>query len=190
MTTINPRLTTFAAGSEGPWQIEEIRSITGETLVPATKLQIFSTTPPSLSIPHVWTLCGVTSNERYTSRQEKDQLLAIQPELGRPESTCAALIPIRKNAKWWAMTQDERHQIFAEKSHHTSIGMKYLPAVARKLYHCRDLAEPQPYDFLTWFEFAPAETDAFDRLLSELRSQPEWSFVERETDIRLRRKDS
>ncbi len=87
MSTINPRLTTFTAGSQGPWQIEEIRSIKGETLVPATQLQIFSTTPPSTPIPHVWTLCGVTSNERYTSRQEKDQLLALQHELGRPEST-------------------------------------------------------------------------------------------------------
>jgi hypothetical protein len=85
------------------------------------------------------------------------------------------------------MTQDERHQIFSEKSHHTAIGMKYLPAVARKLYHCRDLTQPQPYDFITWFEFAPSESDAFDRLLAELRSQPEWSFVERETEIRLTR---
>ena len=55
------------------------------------------------------------------------------------------------------MTQDEPRQIIRSKSYHTSIGMKYLPAVARKLYHCRDLAEPQPYNFLTWFEFAHAE---------------------------------
>ena len=184
---VSPRLSTFVAGTEGPWQIQEIRCLRGESLASAKKLSIHPAGSPASTLPTIWTLEGVTSNERYTSRQEKDQLVAIQPELGRPESTCAALIPIRKNASWWAMTQDERHQIFAEKSHHTSIGMKYLPAVARKLYHCRDLAQPQPYDFLTWFEFAPSESDAFDRLLAELRSQPEWSFVERETEIRLTR---
>lgn len=55
------------------------------------------------------------------------------------------------------MTQDEPHQILAAKSYHTSIGMKYFPAEVRKLYQCGDLADPQPYNFLTYFEFAPAE---------------------------------
>ncbi|NCY20610.1 chlorite dismutase [bacterium] len=151
----------------------------------AAKIQVKEGLLPTRSAPCKWKLEGVTSHERYTSRQEKDQLAAIQPPLGRPESTCAALIPIRKNAQWWAMTQDERQAIFTTQSNHTSIGMKYLPAVARRLYHCRDLAEPQPFDFLTWFEFAPSEKGPFDRLLAELRSRPEWSYVERETEIHL-----
>ena len=73
---------------------------------------------------------------------------------GRPTADRAALIPLRKNAAWWALTQDERRHIFEAQSHHTQIGLDYLPAIARRLHHCRDLGEPQPFDFLTWFEFA------------------------------------
>ena len=61
--------------------------------------------------------------------------------------------------------------------------LKYLPAIARQLYHCRDLGEP--FDFLTWFEFAPAARDAFDDLVGELRSTEEWSYVEAEIEIHL-----
>lgn len=65
--------------------------------------------------------------------------------------------------------------------------MKYLPAIARRLHHCRDLGEPQPFDFLTWFEFASEAAPAFDDLLAALRSTPEWTYVDWEVDIRLLR---
>ena len=83
------------------------------------------------------------------------------------------------------MTQDERRRIFEEQSHHTQIGLDYLPAIARRLHHCRDLNEPEPFDFLTWFEFAKTDTAEFDKLLSRLRASEEWLFVEREVEIRL-----
>ena len=188
--TLNPRLSTFIAGKKGDWIIQEVRAVTGQGLSMAQKLQIMEGGSPDPSMAAVWSLEGVTSHERYTSREEKDQLKSVQPGLGRPEATRAALIPIRKSPEWWAMTQDERQKIFTEQSHHTAIGMKYLPAVARRLYHCRDLAMPQPFDFLTWFEFAPSDEPAFDRLLEELRAKPEWTFVERETEIRLIRDTS
>ena len=108
---------------------------------------------------------------------------ATQASLGRREATCAALIPIRKSQAWWNLAQDERRVIFEETSHHTAIGTAYLPAVARRLYHCRDLGEP--FDFLTWFEFAPEHAAAFDALVAALRATPEWGYVEREVDIRL-----
>jgi hypothetical protein len=63
--------------------------------------------------------------------------------------------------------------------------MQYLPAVARRLYHGRDLGEP--FDFLTWFEYAPRDARAFEELVSRLRATPEWDYVEREIDIRLAR---
>ena len=84
--------------------------------------------------------------------------MAVQAGLGRPEATCAALIPIKKSAAWWELTQEERRQIFEDKSHHIAGSLKYLPAIARQLYHCRDLGEP--FDFLTWFEYAPAACGA------------------------------
>ena len=95
----------------------------------------------------------------------------------------ACLIPIRKSAAWWALAQDERRALFEERSRHIGIGLEYLPAVARRLYHCRDLGEP--FDFLTWFEFAPNDAGLFDELLRRLRQIEEWSYVEREVEVRL-----
>jgi len=97
----------------------------------------------------------------------------------------AVLIPIRKSAQWWALAQDERRAIYEERSRHTSIGIEYLPRIARRLHHSRDLGEP--FDFLTWFEFAPEHEDAFDELLRRLRDSEEWRFVEREVEVRLQR---
>jgi hypothetical protein len=65
--------------------------------------------------------------------------------------------------------------------------MQYLPAIARRLHHCRDLSESEPFDFITWFEFAPEYEADFDALLKQLRATPEWTYVEREVDIRLQR---
>jgi len=63
--------------------------------------------------------------------------------------------------------------------------LKYLPAIARRLHHCRDLGAAEPFDFITWFEFAPPAAPAFEQLLAELRATEEWRYVEREVDIRL-----
>ena len=100
--------------------------------------------------------------------------MAKQPSLGRAEATCAALIPIRKNPSWWGLSQDERRKIFEEQSRHIHIGLQYLPAVARRLHHCRDLGENEPFDFLNWFEYSPSDETAFNRLLAELRASVEW----------------
>ena len=74
-----------------------------------------------------------------------------------------------------------------EQSKHVAVGLQYLPAVARRLHHCRDLGENEPFDFLTRFEYTPANEAAFDRLVSELRASGEWNYVDREIDIRLLR---
>jgi chlorite dismutase len=119
------------------------------------------------------------------NRAERTALAATQPPLGRPEATCAALIPITKSEAWWELTQEDRRAIFEERSHHIAVGLEYLPATARRLYHSRDLGEP--FDFLTWFEFAPSETPGFDELVERLRSSEEWTYVTREVEIRLTR---
>ena len=134
-----------------------------------------------------WRLRGVVSNPRYSTAAELKELAGVQAGLGRSEATCAALIPIRKSEAWWSMAQDERRAIFEDRSRHIALSMKYLPAVARRLHHARDLGEP--FDFLTWFEFAPEHEAAFDALLVELRSSLEWTYVEREVEIRLKRID-
>lgn len=186
MQPMNSRLFTFAGGNAGPWRITHVHAVAGETLSAASHLEIFS--EPALLLREVrWSLRGITSNERYVTREEKDGLVAKQPGLGRPESVCGALIPIRKTPEWWALTQDERRKIFEDQSSHVRHGMKFLPAIARRLHHCRDLSQNEPFDFLTWFEFAPGDTAAFDELLGLLRGSPEWKFVSREVDIRVQR---
>ena len=46
-----------------------------------------------------------------------------------------------------------------------------------------------PFDFLTWFEFAPEHAAAFDELVAMLRATEEWSYVEHEVDVRVVRED-
>jgi hypothetical protein len=53
-----------------------------------------------------WMLRGLTSNVRYTRRNEQDALAAKQVELGRPKATRAALIPVTKSEAWWGLAQD------------------------------------------------------------------------------------
>jgi hypothetical protein len=173
---------SFVAGERGEWTIESVRAVIGETLAGAPRLarregDAFH------SDRGAWAIDGVRSNDRYVTRAEKTRLVEASPPLGRAEANCAALIPIRKSDAWWALTQDERRAIFEEQSRHIAIGLEYVPAVARRLYHCRDLGEP--WDFLTWFEFADRDRDAFDRLVEKLRATEEWRYVDREVDIRL-----
>jgi hypothetical protein len=178
------RIFGFMGGKTGFWRVVEMNTIAGAPLESVTRIDVIDR-EVSLPAGAAWLLRGITSNERYVTRDERSKLVARQPGLGRPRSTHAALIPLRKNGAWWALAQDERRAIFEDQSTHIKTGLKFLPAVARRLHHCRDLGQNEPFDFLTWFEFSPADTGAFDELLGELRSSREWDYVEREIDIRL-----
>lgn len=180
-----PLLVTFAAGATGVWRVDRMDVVRGEGLPVADRLAVFEGTAVSVPPGTLWLLRGVTSNTRYTTRAEEEALAARSPELGRPEATRAALIPIRKTGVWWNLAQDARRAVFEERSRHVSTGLQYLPAVARRLHHCRDLGEP--FDFLTWFEYAPEHSGAFEELVGRLRETEEWHYVEREVDIRLTR---
>jgi hypothetical protein len=177
---------SFYGGHYGAWRVISQRAVKGEALALAPRIDVtcgetlaMTALPPGCA----WRLRGLTSHVRYAERAEVELLAAKQPPTGRLEATCAALIPIRKNAAWWALAQDERRQIFEAASHHTQLGLDALPAVARRLHHSRDLGEA--FDFVTWFEYAPEHAVAFEKLVYQLRATPEWDFVEREIDIRL-----
>ena len=182
---MNARLFSFVGGVTGPWRVVSISAVVGSPLDDVRRLDIVTGAFPEVPTGARWVLRGFTSNERYVTRTEKDHLVAKQPTLGRPRATRAALIPIRKTASWWALAQDERRRIFEESSKHVATGLRYLPAVARRLHHCRDLGENEPFDFLTWFEFGPSDSPDFDELLAELRATEEWRYVDREIDIRV-----
>lgn len=179
-----PLLVHFRAGAAGPWRIERVDAVTGSSLPEAARLSVLDG-PSVPAVDCAWELRGVTSNTRYTTRAEVAALAALQEGLMRPQATCAALIPIRKNEAWWALAQDERRAILEERSHHIRLGLDYLPAVARRLHHARELGEP--FDFVTWFEYAPEHTGAFEELVGRLRETEEWRYVDREVDVRLSR---
>lgn len=174
---------SFIGGNNGPWRVTSTTAVIGSPLAVVPRLNVLNVPASQLTEPSTWVLQGFTSNVRYAERHEINQLRAKQEGLNRPSALCAALIPIKKNTEWWAMSQDERRAIFETQSHHTEIGLDYLPAIARQLHHCRDLGEP--FDFLTWFEYAPEHAEAFDSLLERLRAAQEWDYVEHEVDIRL-----
>src|SRR4051794_19488854 len=178
--------TTFRGGQSGAWRIISIAPIKGPSLAPVASLSVIHSEAialPLLPSQTSWRLAGVASHLRYVERSEKTQLAAVQAGLGRAEASAAALIPIRKSQAWWDLTQEERRRIFEDQSHHIAASLKYLPMIARQLYHCRDLGEP--FDFLTWFEFDPANAALFDELVAMLRATEEWKYVEREVDVRL-----
>ena len=180
-----PLLVTFAACASGAWQVDRISSVIGDSLPAADRVAVLEGWQAQAPMDSSWVLRGVTSNTRYTNHSELGALVASQQGLLRPQATRAALIPIRKTETWWALAQDERRAIFEEQSSHIGIGLEYLPAVARRLHHSRELGEA--FDFLTWFEYAPEHSEAFEELVRRLRATQEWHYVDREVDVRLTR---
>lgn len=178
---------SFVGGKQGTWRVKDVRSISGSSLELVERVDVVNDAVTELPLESSWVLQSSISNIRYSRRDELTTLQAIQPTLNRSEAVSAVLIPIKKSAQWWEMAQDERRAIFEEESHHTAVGLEYLPGVARRLLHCRDLGEP--FDFLTWFEFAPEHTQAFDDLLLRMRETKEWEYVEHEVEVRLERDD-
>jgi len=177
-----PDAVVFSGGASGAWKVVRQVAVTGAPLPPVARIEKGGKAVTDAA----WVLMGVTSNLRYTTAAEKRILDATPSVLGRPSATRGALIPITKSARWWGLPQDERRAILEEQSRHIAIGSAYLSKVSRQLVHCRDQAGAR-FDFLTWFEFAPADEPRFDELLAELRASPEWRFVEHEVEIRLDR---
>lgn len=182
----HPLLVRFCGGSSGSWSVLKSAGVVGPALPAAPFVDVVpggSVTDEPASA--AWSLRGVVSNERYVERPERERLVGVQAALGREGSTRAALIPIRKSPAWWSLTQDERRAIFEDRSRHIALAIEYLPRIARRLHHSRDLGER--YDFLTWFDYAPADAEVFEELVGRLRETEEWTYVDAEADVRLAR---
>lgn len=176
---MNHRIFDFIGTTEkSTWTVDSISLIT----VPAVPLFKYLNVVPAGSEEGTWKISGARSNLRYTERAERDQLqsYAISDDRGK---SCAAMILISKSDAWWDLSQDERRDIFERSSRHIAIGMDYVHAISRTLYHARDLQ--QAFDFVTWFEFAPQQIDLFEQLLGRLREAEEWRYVTRELDVRM-----
>jgi hypothetical protein len=141
-------------------------------------------------------LVGVTQHVVYSGADERRELAAISAAESGP---VAVLIPIVKSAAWWALAQDERGAVFRGGSRdasagsgdpppgHFAVGRAYAARIFRRLYHSRYLPG-SGWDFLTYFEFPRERAADFRALLGELRDHaknPEWRYVERETEVWL-----
>jgi hypothetical protein len=54
---------------------------------------------------------GARTHERYVERAEHERLAAVEPQLSRPDSSRAVLIPLSKSEEWWELAQDERRHM-------------------------------------------------------------------------------
>lgn len=175
---------SFVGSDVGAYRVVRMETVVGAPLAPVTALASRAEHLALSDVPDAaWVLRGTSTHVRYVEGIEQERLRAVQPGLGRPDCTLAALIPIRKSDAWWDLPQDERRAIFEQRSQHIASTLKYLPAIARRLHHGRELGEP--FDFLTWFEYAPEHAERFEDLVQMLRRSEEWKYVEREVDIRL-----
>ncbi len=182
IAALNERLVMFEGCGHGAWRVTSQTTLCGEPLAAVTHITMHIA-PQKPIASAGWFLTGVRSNRRYESTKEKATLLTKSEGLGRPEATRGALIPIKKSSAWWELSQEERRDIFEQQSQHIAYSLNYIPAIARRLHHCRDIGGE--FDFLTWFEYAPPHAKDFDDLVHYLRQTKEWEYVEREIDIRV-----
>jgi hypothetical protein len=78
------RMFTFVGGVTGAWRIVRTDAVIGEPLPEAPRAEVVNSLIASPPPRALWLLRGVTSNERYVTRGERQMLVAKQPALGRP----------------------------------------------------------------------------------------------------------
>jgi chlorite dismutase len=105
------------------------------------------------------TFNGVTKKLNYVPKfpEELKTELKTPPPQGSPY---VIVMPVRKDAEWWATGQDARTAMMKE---HTDATVAYLKTVRRKLYHASGLDD---LDFITYFE--TAKLDDFQNLVIDL----------------------
>lgn len=113
------------------------------------------------------TLVGVTKPLNYITTDKSGDLnkgLTATSYSG-PDPRYAIMIPVKKSAEWWNLTDAQR---LKEIETHTLPTLQYLVNVKRKLYHSTGLDDT---DFITYFE--TADLVAFNNLLIALARVPE-----------------
>lgn len=135
-------------------------------------------------------LYGVTAELRYTDAETLERLRKNAPKRGPGgEQPNAVVFPLSKTGEWWTQTQEQREAYFFQHPDrfgekqlgHNAIGFRYIQKIYRKLYQSRFI--DGNVDFITYFEYADGDREAFDRLLGGLRDtalNPEWKFVKEE----------
>jgi hypothetical protein len=163
----DPALAAFVGGFEGLWLIEGMSTPVGEPLAPAARLAVLEG-PAAEVAEGRWVLRGIVAGQGEDAR-------ADQLPLGRPEARCATLLAVRMSPEWWARAEEDRRAL--------SANIEHGPAISRRLHRAR--GRDEPFDVLTWFEYAPDVQPELDDVVARLRDSEEWSYVERDVELRM-----
>ena len=115
-------------------------------------------------------LVGMTKALNYMTKDKSPNLNAGLTGATYSDATprYAFVIPVKKNADWWNLTDEQR---LKEMDTHTLPTLANLVNVKRKLYHSTGLDDT---DFITYFE--TADLGAFNNLMLALAKVPENKY--------------
>lgn len=115
-------------------------------------------------------LVGMTKDLNYITKDKSPNLNAGLTGATYSDATprYAFVIPVKKNADWWNLTDEQR---LKEMDTHTLPTLANLVNVKRKLYHSTGLDDT---DFITYFE--TADLGAFNNLMLALAKVPENKY--------------
>ena len=115
-------------------------------------------------------LVGMTKDLNYITKDKSPNLNAGLTGATYSDATprYAFVIPVKKNADWWNLTDEQR---LKEMDTHTLPTLANLVNVKRKLYHSTGLDDT---DFITYFE--TADLGAFNDLMLALAKVPENKY--------------
>lgn len=85
----------FIGDNYGEWEVTSMGALKGNPIESVSHLTKVPQSDLIQSETGIWSFKGVISNLRYTEKEEKDKLIAVQEDLGRKNSTLAAFIPIQ-----------------------------------------------------------------------------------------------
>lgn len=115
-------------------------------------------------------LVGMTKALNFITKDKSPNLNAGLTGATYSDATprYAFVIPVKKNADWWNLTDEQR---LKEMETHTLPTLANLVNVKRKLYHSTGLDDT---DFITYFE--TADLGAFNNLMLALAKVPENKY--------------
>lgn len=115
-------------------------------------------------------LVGMTKDLNYITKDKSPNLNAGLTGATYSDATprYAFVIPVKKNADWWNLTDEQR---LKEMDTHTLPTLANLVNVKRKLYHSTGLDDT---DYITYFE--TADLGAFNNLMLALAKVPENKY--------------
>lgn len=115
-------------------------------------------------------LVGMTKDLNYITKDKSPNLNAGLTGATYRDAPprYAFVIPVKKNADWWNLTDEQR---LKEMETHTLPTLANLVNVKRKLYHSTGLDDT---DFITYFE--TADLGAFNNLMLALAKVPENKY--------------